>query len=87
MIAITGITGNVGGELGRSLLAAGQRVRAVVRDEQKGRRWAERCEIALASMEDAAALTRAFTGASGAFILPPPVFDADRRLRDLDRFG
>jgi nucleoside-diphosphate-sugar epimerase len=32
MYAITGITGKVGGELARTLLAAGQPVRAVVRD-------------------------------------------------------
>jgi uncharacterized protein YbjT (DUF2867 family) len=31
MYAITGITGKVGGELARDLLAAGQRVRAIVR--------------------------------------------------------
>jgi len=35
MMVITGITGKVGGELGRSLLASGKRVRAVVRDEQR----------------------------------------------------
>jgi NAD(P)H dehydrogenase (quinone) len=76
MITITGITGKVGGELGRTLLASGQLVRAVVRDADKGRAWAARgCEVALATMEDAAALTRALTGATAAFILPPPVFD------------
>ena len=53
MYAITGITGKVGGELGRRLLAAGQPVRAVVRDPAKGAAWAERgCEIAHAEMED-----------------------------------
>lgn len=76
MYAITGITGNVGGALARSLLAAGQPVRAVVRDVKKGREWAALgCEVAQAEMEDAAALTAAFTGAKAVFILPPPVFD------------
>lgn len=76
MYAITGITGKVGGELARALLASGQRVRAVVRDARKGEEWAALgCEIALAEMEDAAALTAAFTGATAVFILPPPVFD------------
>jgi uncharacterized protein YbjT (DUF2867 family) len=57
-------------------LAAGQKIRAVVRDERKGEIWAALgCEIALAEMEDAAALTHAFAGASGVFILPPPQFD------------
>jgi NAD(P)H dehydrogenase (quinone) len=78
MYAITGITGNVGGELAGALLAAGQRVRAIVRDARKGEEWAARgCEVAVATMDDAAALTRAFEGAKGAFILPPPDFDPE----------
>lgn len=76
MYAITGITGKVGGELARTLLAEGQPVRAVVRDAKKGEAWAALgCEVALADMEDAAALTSAFTAATAVFILPPPVFD------------
>jgi NAD(P)H dehydrogenase (quinone) len=76
--AITGITGKVGGVLARALLAAGQPVRAVVRDSKKGQAWAELgCEIAVAEMEDAEALTTAFRGAAGVFILPPPVFDPE----------
>jgi NAD(P)H dehydrogenase (quinone) len=76
MHAITGITGNVGGALARTLLAAGQRVRAVVRDACKGRSWAEKgCEVAFAEMEDAAALFAAFNEVDGVFILPPPEFD------------
>jgi uncharacterized protein YbjT (DUF2867 family) len=78
MYAITGITGKVGGELARTLLAAGQPVRAVARDAGKGREWAALgCEVAVAAMEDAPALTKAFTGAAGVFILPPPVFDPE----------
>lgn len=76
MYVITGITGKVGSALARSLLAAGQPVRAVVRDAAKGAAWAAHgCEIALADMGDAQALTRAFAGATGVFILPPPEFD------------
>ena len=78
MYAITGITGKVGGELARTLLAAGQPVRAVVRDAGKSRQWAALgCEVAVATMEDAPALTKAFAGATGVFILPPPVFDPE----------
>ena len=76
MYAITGITGKVGGELARTLLAAGHPVRAIVRDAKKGEEWAALgCEVGLAAMEDAAALTKAFRGATAVFILPPPVFD------------
>jgi NAD(P)H dehydrogenase (quinone) len=78
MYVVTGITGKVGGELARTLLAAGQSVRAVVRDASKGRQWAALgCEVAVATMEDAPALTKAFAGATGVFILPPPVFDPE----------
>ncbi len=78
MYAITGITGKVGGEMARTLLAAGQPVRAIVRDAAKGEAWARLgCEVALAEMEDAAALAKAFTGATGVFILPPPCFDPE----------
>jgi uncharacterized protein YbjT (DUF2867 family) len=53
-------------------------VRAIVRDATKGEQWAARgCEVALATMEDEAALARAFEGASGVFILPPPEFDPE----------
>src|SRR5271163_425601 len=76
MYAITGITGQVGGALARALLAAGQPVRAVLRDAAKGAAWAARgCEVALARMDDAAQLAASFAGAEGVFILPPSDFD------------
>ncbi|CAD6559215.1 hypothetical protein LMG27952_06824 [Paraburkholderia hiiakae] len=76
MYAITGITGKVGGAVARTLLAAGQPVRAVVRDAARARSWAERgCEVVTAGMDDAASLAAAFEGAQGVFILPPSDFD------------
>ena len=79
MYAITGITGQVGGEMARRLLAAGAPVRAVVRDGAKGAAWASQgCEVVLATMENAAALTTAFAGADGVFILPPSDFDPEQ---------
>ena len=76
MYAITAITGRVGGAVARGLLAAGQPVRAVVRDVRKGAAWAARgCEIAAAEMSDAAALTAAFRDTEGVFVLLPPNFD------------
>jgi NAD(P)H dehydrogenase (quinone) len=78
MYAITGITGKVGGELARNLLAAGRRVRAIVRNASKGEEWAALgCELAVAGMGDAAALTAAFSGAEAVFILPPSEFDPE----------
>jgi uncharacterized protein YbjT (DUF2867 family) len=76
MHAIMGITGQIGGVIARALLAANQPVRAVVRDAGKGQAWSERgCEVALATIEDAASLAAAFRGAEGVFVLVPPNFD------------
>ncbi|HEX4797239.1 MAG TPA: NmrA family NAD(P)-binding protein [Humisphaera sp.] len=76
MYVITGITGKVGGEVARTLLKAGNAVRAVVRDPRKGAQWDDLgCEVAIADMNDAAALTAALSGAGGVFVVLPPVFD------------
>lgn len=78
MYAITGITGRVGGAAARVLLEAKQSVRAIVRDAEKGRVWSDRgCEVALANIDDAQALTRAFTGVDGVFLMTPPDFDPE----------
>jgi uncharacterized protein YbjT (DUF2867 family) len=76
MYAITGITGQVGSAVARTLLAEGATVRAVARDASKAAPWTERgCELAIAEMSDAPALARAFAGADGVFVLIPPIFD------------
>lgn len=76
MYVITGITGKVGGALARNLIKAGQPVRAVIRDAGKAAFWADQgCDVVFAQMDDAQALTEAFKGATGVFILPPPGFD------------
>ena len=45
MFAITGITGNVGGNVARNLLAAGRPVRAVMRDVRKGDGFSSRLRV------------------------------------------
>jgi len=78
MFAITGVTGKVGGAVARGLLAEGHKVRAVVRDGEKGRSWsAQGCDIGIASVEDAAGLTKAFDGTEGVFLMTPPEFDPE----------
>jgi uncharacterized protein YbjT (DUF2867 family) len=76
MYAVTGITGQVGGAVARTLMAQGENVRAVARDASKAAPWVERgCDLAVAEMGDASALARAFAGADGVFVLIPPIFD------------
>jgi len=78
MFAITGITGQVGSSVARSLLAAGRSVRAVVRDPRRAQSWAELgCQVVQADIHDAAALESAFAEAEGVFILAPPNFDPE----------
>jgi uncharacterized protein YbjT (DUF2867 family) len=74
--AITGITGRVGGGVGRALVAAGESVRAVVRDAAKASPWADLgCSVAVAELNDAAALATAFAGSDAVFVLLPADFD------------
>jgi NAD(P)H dehydrogenase (quinone) len=76
LYAVTGITGQVGSEVARNLLAANQPVRAVLRDPRKGIAWARRgCDITEADINDVSALASAFRGTEGVFILVPPNFD------------
>lgn len=76
MYAVMGITGQVGGAVARTLLAAGQRVRAVVRSVDKGAVWAHRgCELAVVDVDDREAMIQAFTGMEGVFVMMPSNFD------------
>jgi uncharacterized protein YbjT (DUF2867 family) len=76
MYTIMGVTGQVGGEVARNLLAAGKPVRAIVRSAEKGQAWADKgCEVAVADVEDVSALTQAFQNSTAVFILLPPNFD------------
>ncbi|HUQ01228.1 MAG TPA: NmrA family NAD(P)-binding protein [Kofleriaceae bacterium] len=82
MFAITGVTGNTGNVVAETLLAAGKPVRVIVRDAAKGAPWrAKGAEVAIAALEDTAALTAAFRGVDGAYILVPP------RLGSTDPLG
>jgi NAD(P)H dehydrogenase (quinone) len=72
---VTGITGQVGGVVARTLLADGHAVRAVVRSAEKGKVWTNQgCDVAVAEMNDVAALQTAFAGSAGVFVLLPPNF-------------
>lgn len=73
MYAIAGVTGHVGSVAAETLLSQGKAVRVIVRDAAKGAPWKTKgAEVAVADLNDEAALTRAFAGASGAFVLLPP---------------
>ena len=73
MYAIAGVTGHTGKAVAETLHAKGQPIRVIVRDESKGASWKSRgAEVAVASIDDEAALTRALSGVKGAYVLLPP---------------
>jgi len=73
MYVITGATGHSGSVAAQTLLAAGEKVRVVVRDANKAKALADHgAEVVVAELYDEAALTKAFTGAEGVFLISPP---------------
>ena len=75
MYAVMGITGNVGGAIARSLLARGEKVRGIVRNPEKAAEWQKQgVELFKADYDDAEALTAAFSGVDGVFVMVPPNF-------------
>jgi uncharacterized protein YbjT (DUF2867 family) len=88
MIAIMGATGHTGRPLAEALLARGEKVRVLGRDEAKLRPLVEKgAEAVAGDPADAAYLTRAFRGADAVYtLLPPDPVAADVRAWQ-DRVG
>jgi uncharacterized protein YbjT (DUF2867 family) len=75
MYVVAGVTGNTGKIVADTLLGQGKSVRVVVRDAKKGEAWkARKADVAIAELDDVAALTAALRGAEGAYLLLPPNF-------------
>lgn len=81
MITIIGATGNTGSVAALTLLARGEKVRAVGRRADRLKQLAEQgAEIFTGDVLDSAAMTRAFTGAKAAYLMIPPDYtQADYR--------
>src|SRR5690349_6425184 len=83
MYAIAGVSGNTGNVVADTLLAQGKKVRVIVRDAAKGEPWKARgAEVAVAALEDTAALTRALAGVEGAYLLVPPRMGSSAPLEE-----
>ncbi|THJ17400.1 MAG: NAD-dependent epimerase/dehydratase family protein [Nitrospira sp. CG24B] len=66
MFVVLGATGNTGSAVVETLLSKNQPVRVVVRSADKGAGWkAKGADVAVASLDDVSALTKAFEGAKG----------------------
>lgn len=77
MFAIAGVSGHTGKVVAETLLAQNRPVRVIVRDAEKGEQWKKRgAEVAVADLHDVDALTGALRGASGAYLLLPPMMSS-----------
>lgn len=71
MFAVMGITGNVGGQVAKTLLAHGKQVRGIVRDQAKAAEWQQQgVELVTADYDER--LVEAFRGVEGVFAMIPP---------------
>ncbi len=85
MYVILGASGNTGSIIANSLLSAGKKVRVVGRDSGRLQRFVDKgAEAFTADMSDAAALTKAFSGARAAYLMLPPAKSREEQERDSD---
>lgn len=83
MFVVLGATGNTGSSVVETLLSKNQPVRVIVRSAEKGAGWkAKGADVAVASLDDVPALTKAFEGANGVYVLVPPNYGAEAWLAD-----
>ncbi|MBS0154852.1 MAG: NmrA family NAD(P)-binding protein [Nitrospira sp.] len=83
MFVVIGATGNTGSAVVDTLLSKKQPVRVVVRSADKGAGWkAKGADVAVASLDDVSALSKAFEGATGVYLMVPPNYGATAWLAD-----
>jgi NAD(P)H dehydrogenase (quinone) len=77
--AVMGITGQVGGATAQALLEAGHNVRGIVRDKGRAAKWESAgVKLALGDYSNVDALTAAFRGVDGVFVMLPANFAPSR---------
>jgi uncharacterized protein YbjT (DUF2867 family) len=73
LFVVAGATGHIGSVVAHELLAAGHKVRAIVRSADKAKALAALgAELLVGELSDVGFLTQALRGADGAFLLQPP---------------
>jgi len=86
MYVVTGATGNTGNIVARTLLAAGQKVRALGRSADRlAPLVSAGAEPFVCDVTDAEALTRAFSGARAIYAMIPPSLTSQDYRADQDR--
>jgi uncharacterized protein YbjT (DUF2867 family) len=85
MYLILGASGNTGSIIANSLLSAGKKVRVVGRDSGRLQRFVDKgAQAFTATVSDAAAITKAFSGARAAYLMLPPAKSREEQERDSD---
>src|SRR5258705_13733829 len=86
MYVVLGATGNTGSVIATSLLLKGERVRVVGRNASRLERFVRKgAEAFTANVSDAAALTKALTGARAAYLMLPPSMTSPDYRADQER--
>ena len=85
MYVILGANGNTGSIIANFLLSKGEKVRVVGREVGRLQRFARKgAEAFTADLSDAAALTKAFSGARAAYLMLPPLNSPEEQERQSD---
>jgi uncharacterized protein YbjT (DUF2867 family) len=85
MYVILGASGNTGSIIANALLSEGKKVRVMGRDAGRLQRFVQKgAEPFTATVSDAAALTKAFSGARAAYLMLPPAKSREDQERDSD---
>src|SRR6266446_5080994 len=85
MYVILGASGHTGSIIANSLLLKGEKVRVMGRDAGRLQRFVRKgAEAVTANVSDAAALTKAFSGADAAYLMLPPVSSREVQERQSD---
>jgi uncharacterized protein YbjT (DUF2867 family) len=85
MYVILGASGNTGSIVANSLLSKGRKVRIIGRDAGRLQSFVRRgAEGFTANISDAAALTKAFSGARAAYLILPPITSREDQERQSD---
>src|SRR6266566_2699974 len=86
MFVVLGASGNTGKVVAETLLQQKKEVRVVLHDAAKGKAWGEAgADVAIADVDEGAALERAFRGAEGVYVLLPPNFSSSHVRVDNNR--
>src|ERR1700731_964308 len=85
MYVILGASGNTGSIIADFLLSKGKKVRVVGRDAERLQRFVRQgAEAFTGDVSDAAALTKAFSGARAAYLMLPPITSREDQERQSD---